>query len=153
MAHPDPDDRIRLLRYGWNIDSENRLKPSFPPMTPYVQIQHRLRRTPMGREVAPKQLVRVSSPATNQGTRAPRSRSRKTAQKLHRRFLEFTQVWWAQRDLNPRPSDYESPALTAELWARSGTADTIALEHITGKTFVNFKQEGKGSNAHSEDRI
>ena len=25
--------------------------------------------------------------------------------------------WWAQRDLNPRPSDYESPALTAELWA------------------------------------
>jgi hypothetical protein len=26
--------------------------------------------------------------------------------------------WWAQRDLNPRPSDYESPALTAELWAR-----------------------------------
>ena len=35
------------------------------------------------------------------------------------RFLEFAQVWWAQRDLNPRPSDYESPALTAELWARS----------------------------------
>ncbi len=25
--------------------------------------------------------------------------------------------WWAQRDSNPRPSDYESPALTAELWA------------------------------------
>jgi integrase len=25
--------------------------------------------------------------------------------------------WWAQRDLNPRPSDYESPALTTELWA------------------------------------
>ena len=29
-------------------------------------------------------------------------------------------IWWAQRDLNPRPSDYESPALTAELWAREG---------------------------------
>src|ERR1017187_2797920 len=26
--------------------------------------------------------------------------------------------WWAQRDLNPRPSDYESPALTTELWAQ-----------------------------------
>ena len=26
--------------------------------------------------------------------------------------------WWAQRDLNPRPSDYESPALTPELWAQ-----------------------------------
>ena len=26
---------------------------------------------------------------------------------------------WAQRDLNPRPIDYESTALTAELWARS----------------------------------
>src|ERR1700694_4307752 len=29
--------------------------------------------------------------------------------------------WWAQRDLNPRPSDYESPALTAELWALEET--------------------------------
>jgi hypothetical protein len=26
--------------------------------------------------------------------------------------------WWAQQDLNLRPSDYESPALTTELWAR-----------------------------------
>jgi hypothetical protein len=25
---------------------------------------------------------------------------------------------WAQQDLNLRPSDYESPALTTELWAR-----------------------------------
>jgi hypothetical protein len=25
--------------------------------------------------------------------------------------------WWAQSDLNQRPSDYESPALTTELWA------------------------------------
>src|SRR5258708_5111763 len=30
--------------------------------------------------------------------------------------------WWAQRDLNPRPSDYESPALTAELWAHLARA-------------------------------
>ena len=26
--------------------------------------------------------------------------------------------WWAQQDVNLRPSDYESSALTAELWAR-----------------------------------
>ena len=26
--------------------------------------------------------------------------------------------WWAQKGSNLRPSDYESPALTAELWAR-----------------------------------
>lgn len=26
--------------------------------------------------------------------------------------------WWARRDLNPGPRDYESPALTAELQAR-----------------------------------
>ena len=32
---------------------------------------------------------------------------------------EAMKGWWAQRDLNPRPSDYESPALTTELWARS----------------------------------
>jgi hypothetical protein len=30
--------------------------------------------------------------------------------------------WWAQQDLNLRPSDYESPALTTELWAR-GVSD------------------------------
>ena len=27
---------------------------------------------------------------------------------------------WAQLDLNQRPKDYESSALTAELWARDG---------------------------------
>ncbi len=32
-------------------------------------------------------------------------------------LLELMQ-WWAQTDLNRRPSDYESPALTAELWAQ-----------------------------------
>ena len=26
--------------------------------------------------------------------------------------------WWARRDSNPGPRDYESPALTAELRAR-----------------------------------
>ena len=25
--------------------------------------------------------------------------------------------WWARRDLNPQPRDYESPALTVELQA------------------------------------
>ena len=39
----------------------------------------------------------------------------KTAQKLHRQKPKLLQVAWAQRDLNPRPSDYESPALTAAL--------------------------------------
>ena len=28
------------------------------------------------------------------------------------------QRWWARRDLNPQPRDYESPALTVELQAR-----------------------------------
>ena len=27
----------------------------------------------------------------------------------------FSEGWWILRDLNPRPSDYESPALTTEL--------------------------------------
>ena len=26
-------------------------------------------------------------------------------------------LWWARRDLNPQPRDYESPALTVELQA------------------------------------
>ena len=39
-------------------------------------------------------------------------------------YQRFTPVnkglneWWACSDLNRGPSDYESPALTAELWAR-----------------------------------
>ncbi len=35
-----------------------------------------------------------------------------------RLYLQGFSCWWAQQDLNLRPSDYESPALTAELWAR-----------------------------------
>lgn len=36
----------------------------------------------------------------------------------------FEEGWWARRDSNPGPRDYESPALTAELRARpSATAD------------------------------
>ena len=31
----------------------------------------------------------------------------------------YWKIWWAQQDLNLRPRDYESPALTAELRARS----------------------------------
>jgi hypothetical protein len=46
----------------------------------------------------------------------------KTAQKLHRQKPKLLQIAWAQRDLNPRPSDYESPALTAELWAQHQTS-------------------------------
>ena len=43
---------------------------------------------------------------------------------------------WAQRDLNPRPIDYESTALTAELWAldrllnRNGAFGTTLVPHI-----------------------
>ena len=35
--------------------------------------------------------------------------------------------WWAQQDLNLRPSDYESPALTTELWAHQ-TSISPALD-------------------------
>ncbi len=43
--------------------------------------------------------------------------------------------WWAQRDLNPRPSDYESPALTTELWARRSYAHNFARGGSRGKSF------------------
>src|SRR5205809_577336 len=33
-------------------------------------------------------------------------------------YFQGLSRWWAQQDLNLRPDDYESPALTAELWAR-----------------------------------
>ena len=33
--------------------------------------------------------------------------------------------WWAHLDSNQEPWDYESPALTVELWAQSGTAPWV----------------------------
>src|SRR6266496_2714771 len=30
----------------------------------------------------------------------------------------WTMAWWAHQDLNLEPTDYESAALTVELWAR-----------------------------------
>lgn len=34
------------------------------------------------------------------------------------RARAHVKAWWARRDLNPQPRDYESPALTVELQAR-----------------------------------
>ena len=39
---------------------------------------------------------------------------------------------WAQQDLNLRPRDYESPALTAELWARSSARTRELAYRQTG---------------------
>ena len=43
----------------------------------------------------------------------------KGCERWHHRIKPTFRIEWAQRDLNPRPSDYESPALTPELWART----------------------------------
>ncbi len=49
--------------------------------------------------------------------------------------------WWAQRDLNPRPSDYESPALTPELWApQNGSGTFFARVRIGSKLFSAVTQ-------------
>ena len=34
-------------------------------------------------------------------------------------------VWWAHQDLNLEPTDYESAALTVELWAREVQSSTF----------------------------
>src|SRR5579884_1650291 len=39
--------------------------------------------------------------------------------------------WWARRDSNPQPRDYESPALTVELQARSERYVAVALIHFS----------------------
>ena len=36
-------------------------------------------------------------------------------------FFRFAKKWWAHSDLNRGPNDYESSALTAELWAQPGS--------------------------------
>ena len=37
---------------------------------------------------------------------------------MHETTRQVVGKWWARWDLNPRPKDYESSALTAELQAR-----------------------------------
>jgi hypothetical protein len=45
------------------------------------------------------------------------------------------QGWWAQQDLNLRPSDYESLALTTELWAQGAySARIVALQETLDKS-------------------
>ncbi len=47
--------------------------------------------------------------------------------------IPLAQAWWAQLDLNQRPSDYESPALTTELWAR-GVSNIFTLTAVLNKS-------------------
>ena len=46
---------------------------------------------------------------------------------------EFFLRWWAHQDLNLEPTDYESAALTVELWARSLNL-TLATHSALGAT-------------------
>ena len=41
--------------------------------------------------------------------------------------MDLSPKWWARRDLNPGPRDYESPALTAELQAPVGIFRAFVL--------------------------
>ena len=66
-------------------------------------------------------------------------------------------LWWARRDSNPRPRDYESPALTAELQALQSVTrtafPTVAKTVAGGSTFGSasaFEREScKRSKARS----
>ena len=46
--------------------------------------------------------------------------------------------WWARRDLNPQPRDYESPALTVELQARIFQQPLYRVE-ITPIVMLSFE--------------
>ena len=51
---------------------------------------------------------------------------------------------WARWDSNPRPRDYESPALTAELQARA-TAKLTILPVFTNQCFVLLSRRGEAN--------
>jgi hypothetical protein len=38
--------------------------------------------------------------------------------------------WWAHQDLNLEPTDYESAALTVELWARKAQSSTEQTSYL-----------------------
>src|SRR5712692_2539695 len=76
---------------------------------------------------------------------------------------QLLKVWWAQQDLNLRPSDYESPALTAELWAQVTVSKVLApdlsVNHQSLAVRRGFRRmksgapntRAAGSTAHSPD--
>ena len=50
------------------------------------------------------------------------------------RFLTLkTHRWWAHQDLNLEPTDYESAALTVELWARYLYFELLAVSLRTDR--------------------
>jgi hypothetical protein len=49
------------------------------------------------------------------------------SRKCRRHSQESPSGWWAHQDLNLEPTDYESAALTVELWARGRTVLTLQL--------------------------
>ena len=62
-----------------------------------------------------------ASPAfgTKTGSGSGMSQFTSHGRKLKERNARKSHIlWWARRDSNPQPRDYESPALTVELQAR-----------------------------------
>ena len=59
------------------------------------------------------------------------------------------EIWWAHSDLNRGPNDYESSALTAELWAHEEglpdrhfpNAPDCAAARRTGKRIPQFRRD------------
>ena len=46
--------------------------------------------------------------------------------------------WWAHQDLNLEPTDYESAALTVELWAQSEESTTVTYSITYVQTRKNL---------------
>ena len=144
-ASVDPTVRIWLLNPAQRVNSVIERNHALQIMTNYChsgspQRRHTLQspeRTRL-RSLGPTIQRRTGLPLlklernANEGCRRPKYRSfmaasvpfgrigaraSKTAQKPHRQNSETAKSWWARPDLNRGPSDYESPALTAELRA------------------------------------
>src|SRR5438552_15036698 len=73
------------------------------------------------------EFMRISKLAKNWPSRFRRWGMDQLAHTGNRLCLQGFLKWWAHSDLNRGPSDYESPALTAELWARSQSANRPAI--------------------------
>lgn len=58
-------------------------------------------------------------------------------------FADSREVWWAHQDLNLEPTDYESAALTVELWARS--FGFYIVRASLWSPFADWSQEGSDS--------
>ncbi len=106
--------------------TRKRAAPAFVPFEGWeLRLQSRPAQTARNREPSSEGAQACSPPRKRWVDR----RKEVQAPRGERKFVqENSQRWWAHQDLNLEPTDYESAALTVELWAREAGSSISRAE-------------------------